>query len=463
MDFGRALAHKQDTIIQDWLVRVRGDAAIESTEGLTSQAILDSLPGLLTAIAHILSQPESSNIQAVLRHGIDHGVLRAKQGYDAEEITREYGILRTIIFDALDADFLEATTQSVLRTIRVVNASIDNAIALCMKRYTDERIQTMNLLHDELLASNHELDWLVRNERTNLSHLAHELKSPLSSIIGYSDLFLRQQEIMSETHPEYVERVLASGRRLLTIINSALEISSYQAGRATLKSQPVEVCEVVKDVAKALDILAQQKCLPISVECEPIEETVMTDGGRLRQIMTNLISNAVRYTESGRIDIYVRAVKSGEPPTISCDFPDDDVAAVAADSDTHTWAQRRQQLAASLAECAESEAVMGDRIEIQVTDTGLGMDVKEQGRIFEPYYQGRAGQQSSDSTGLGLAITHQMVKMLQGSIHLKSEPDIGSTFTITLPMRYQSEVAAETTEEIAVDSHSTRSHPSSTA
>ena len=116
--------------------------------------------------------------------------------------------------------------------------------------------------------------------------------------------------------------------------------------------------------------------------------------------------------------------------------------------------KRRHQLAANLAECAESEAVMGDRIEIQVTDTGLGIDVKEQGRIFEPYYQGRAGQQSSDSTGLGLAITHQMVKMLQGSIHLKSEPDIGSTFTITLPMRYQQkEVTEQIAAEMTVDSH----------
>ena len=323
-----------------------------------------------------------------------------------------------------------------------------------MKRYTDERIETMNLLHDELLVSNQELDWLVRNERTNLSQLAHELKSPLSSIIGYSDLFLRQQEQMSETHPEYVERVLTSGRRLLTIINSTLEMSSYQAGRSVLEPQSVKVCEVVKEVVKALDILAQQKRLPISVECEPILGTVLTDGGRLRQIMTNLISNAIRYTESGRINIYVRAVKADQPPTTFCDFPDDEVVSVAGDADTHSWAQRRHQLAANLAECAESEAVMGDRIEIQVTDTGLGIDVKEQGRIFEPYYQGRAGQQSSDSTGLGLAITHQMVKMLQGSIHLKSEPDIGSTFTITLPMRYQQkEVTEQIAAEMTVDSH----------
>ena len=136
------------------------------------------MPDLLEAIAHILSQPDSSDIRAVITHGLEHGSLRAQQGYDAEEIAREYGILRTTIFDALETDFLAATTQPVLRTTRLVNASIDKAIALCMKRYTDERIETMNLLHDELLVSNQELDWLVRNERTKPISACPRAKKP---------------------------------------------------------------------------------------------------------------------------------------------------------------------------------------------------------------------------------------------------------------------------------------------
>lgn len=187
----------------------------------------------------------------------------------------------------------------------------------------------------------------------------------------------------------------------------------------------------------------------------------MTDGGRLRQIVMNLISNAIRYTESGQINIYVRAMKAGTAPTTFCDLPDDEDLLATGELGSGQLAQKRRQRSAKLAECAESDAVTGDRIEIQVTDTGLGIDVKEQGRIFEPYYQGRAGLQSSDSTGLGLAITHQMVKMLQGSIHLKSEPEVGSTFTITLPMRYQAkEAAVDTNRETAVEDHQ---HSSQTA
>lgn len=441
MDFGRTLSHQQDEIIQTWIAQVRGDSAIKSTRDLTSQAILDSLPQLIEAIAHLLSQPLSSDIHQLLSYGMEHGSLRAKQGYDAEEIAWEYAILRNVLLDALEDEFLQSQPLPMLRAVRLIDGAIDQAIIFCMKRYTSERLKEVNLLYDELLASNRELDWLVRAEKTNLSHLAHELKSPLSSIIGYSELFLRQREKLSEVHPEYVQQVLTSGRQLLAMINEALAMSSYHAERATVEPQPVKVCQVIEEVVTALDILAQQKSLPISVACD-VNATVITDGGRLRQIVTNLISNAIRYTESGQIKIYVRPVKAGEPPPTNCRLS---VASPDHLSDlTESPLTRRR--AESLAVCAQSDEARGDtpeewlcpHVEIQVTDTGLGIDVAEQNRIFEPYYQGKAGQGSADSTGLGLAITQQMVKLLQGSIHLKSEPDVGSTFTIILPLRYQS-------------------------
>ncbi|MGB3294311.1 MAG: HAMP domain-containing sensor histidine kinase [Phormidesmis sp.] len=434
MDFGRELSRKQDDIIQTWIAQVRRDSDIESTRNLTSQAILDSLPELIEAIAHRLSQPLSSEIDRLLDHGREHGSVRAKQGYDAEEIIWEYSILRSVILDALEDELLQSQPLPMLRAVRLIEGAIDQAVAFCMKRYTHERLKEVNLLYDELLASNQELDWLVRAEKTNLSHLAHEFKSPLSSIIGYSELFLRQREKMSEVHPEYVERVLLSGRQLLAMINKALAMSSYHAERAAVEPQPVEVCQVVEEVVAALDILAQQKNLPISVACEPISDSVVTDGGRLRQIVTNLISNAIRYTESGQIEIHVRPVKAAAPPTTTCLVPLASSEEMPDGLENSPLARRR---AASLAVCAESDEVRGNRIEIQVTDTGLGIDVAEQSRIFEPYYQGKAGQCSADSTGLGLAIAHQMVKLLQGSIHLKSEPEVGSTFTIILPLRYR--------------------------
>ncbi|MGC1308636.1 MAG: sensor histidine kinase [Phormidesmis sp.] len=400
MKLSEVFTQKREQIIKDWMAQVRRDVAIASAQNLTYEGILDSLPKLMDAIARLLSRPATEETRLLLQQGIDHGEVRAQQGYDAEEIVREYAILREVIFDALAPELLSSEPAVLLRTIRLIDGTFDKAIAFCLKHYTEERLQAVNLLYDEMLANNQELDRMVRSEQTNMAHLAHELKSPLSSIMGYSDLFLRRYSQSGQVYPEYVEQALTGGRRLLEMINETLEMSSYQAGKMQVSLAPVQVCQVVEEVTAVLETLSQQKGLTLSVTCEPIEQPITTDRKRLRQIITNLISNAIRYTESGSILVVVRRGRTQLSPA-------------------EPWIEKPW-------------------IEIEVIDTGLGIDVAEQSRIFEPFYQGKAGKQLPSSTGLGLAITHQMVKLLQGSIRLRSEPNVGSTFTITLPLCYQS-------------------------
>jgi signal transduction histidine kinase len=392
MDFGQLLAKQKSSIIDIWMMQVREDSRIESTQDLTYEAVLDSLPGLLDAIAHLLSSPEPGDIRSAIDKANVHGELRARQGYNAGEIVREYSVLRNIIFDVLEEKLIASDSLLTLRTTRLIDGALDKVIAFCLERYTDERLREVNWLYDEMMASNQELDRLVRNEQKNIAYLAHELKSPLSCIIGYSDLFLRQQNAAKQPNLEFIEQVLSNGRRLLAMINETLEVSHHRAMQVSIKSEPTEICAMIKEVTTVLNTLAQQKGLSISVECSADIGTVMTDQIRLRQVLTNLISNAVRYTEHGTIKVK---------------------------------AQRGANEAAEV-------------VEIAVTDTGLGIEIDEQERIFEPYYQGDAGQKLESSTGLGLAIARQMVSLLQGSIHLSSKPDVGSTFTIVLPLHYHS-------------------------
>ncbi len=392
MDFGQLLAKQKNSIIDIWMMQVREDSRIESTQDLTYEAVLDSLPGLLDAIAHLLSSPEPGDIRSAIDKANVHGELRARQGYNAGEIVREYSVLRNIIFDVLEEKLIASDSLLTLRTTRLIDGALDKVIAFCLERYTDERLREVNWLYDEMMASNQELDRLVRNEQKNIAYLAHELKSPLSCIIGYSDLFLRQQNAAKQPNLEFIEQVLSNGRRLLAMINETLEVSHHRAMQVSIKSEPTEICAMIKEVTTVLNTLAQQKGLSISVECSADIGTVMTDQIRLRQVLTNLISNAVRYTEHGTIKVK---------------------------------AQRGANEAAEV-------------VEIAVTDTGLGIEIDEQERIFEPYYQGDAGQKLESSTGLGLAIARQMVSLLQGSIHLSSKPDVGSTFTIVLPLHYHS-------------------------
>ncbi|MEO1635112.1 MAG: sensor histidine kinase [Cyanobacteria bacterium J06631_9] len=393
MDYAQLVASNKDTIIETWVARVRADSFIESTDDLTYKGILDSLPMLIDAIAHLLSNTNTTSIHTLQESGIDHGKLRAQQGYSASEIVREYGLLRDIILELIEPELLQSTPQIALRAVRLVNGIIDQVIATCLRRYTDERLREVNLLYDEMLASNQELDRLIRNEQTNTAYMAHELKTPLTCIIGYSDLFLRKQGDSGELRLEFIEQVLTSGRKLLETINHTLEESSYRSGQVPLNLTWINVGEVILEVTTTLETLALQKGLSLKFERPLAAISVLTDRARFRQVLTNLVSNAVRYTESGSICVSLVLGENG----------------------------------------AE------EGVEIAIADTGLGIDDTELARIFEPYYQGHAGQQLPTSSGLGLAIAQQMVQLLQGKIRVTSEPDAGSTFTITLPRQYQSQ------------------------
>lgn len=403
MDFGQLLAQRKSTIIDTWMTEVRESSQIESTKDLTYEAILNSLPAMLDAIASLLSDPDVSDVRTAIDKANVHGELRAEQGYSAGEIVREYSILRNIIFDELEEKLLMSDTQLTLRVTRVIDGVLDKTIAFCLDRYTDERLREVNWLYDEMMVSNQELDRLVRNEQRNMAYLAHELKSPLSCIIGYSDLFLRQQSSSMKPNLDFVEQVLSNGRRLLAMINETLEISYCRSGQMALNLESVDVCSLIEEVTTVLNTLAQQKGLSIEVNCQANIGIMTTDQTRLRQVLTNLVSNAVRYTEKGRISVQARLV-------------------------------------------AEET---GDLVEVAVVDTGLGIESAEHDRIFEPYYQGDAGQKAESSTGLGLAIARQIAQLLQGSIHLVSEPNVGSTFTIVLPRHYSKGAQLETPTEAA--------------
>ncbi len=396
MSFSQTVLDREDNIIDNWVAQVRSDRAVEGIQQLTYEAVLESLPKLIAAIAYLLQlsefnkQPSADIVHSSMR-SLQPETSQAAQGYDAEEIVRQYAIFRDVIFDVLEPELLSSEPFLLLTTTRLIAGAIDQVIAFSLKRFAEDRLRDVNLFYDEMVVSNQELDRLLRNEQKNLTHLVHELKSPLSCIIGYSDLFLRQQHITGQVNLDFIERVLSSGRKLLEMINDSLEVSCYQSGKVTISPEPVQVCEIVEEVVAVLDMLARQKGLAVIMSCDRTHPPIVTDKNRLRQVVTNIISNAIRYTETGSIRMQVRTV--------------------------------------------------GESIEIEVADTGVGIEAAEQTRIFEPYYQGRAGQDLPSSTGLGLAIAQQMVILLQGSIRLTSELGIGSTFTIVLPLQWQPEPA----------------------
>jgi len=389
-DFSQILLDKSDTIIDNWIEAVRRDRQIESTESMCYTAIRNHVPYVLKAMATVLSKTTEDDIQTLIEASLVHGIHRAEEGFDPSEIAREYRLLRRAIFSALEPDLQQVSSTEVIRVFRLIDAVVDDAIARCFQSYVEERLRELQHLQSQLTLHNQELTRLIRANQENFSHLAHELKNPLTSIIGYSDLFIRLQNKTdikdNYKNIEHIERVLRNGRHLLRLINDALEISRYEAGKMTLHSAPTDVCAVIQDVLDMLQPMAQEKNLQITADLADAPLEVITDALRFQQIVTNLVSNAIRYTSSGSI-------------TVRCDS-------------------------------------LADKWAIAVSDTGIGIAPEDQLRIFEPYYRIDDISKSHlpDSTGLGLAIVSRLVKLLQGEIELVSQIGIGSTFTVILPV-----------------------------
>jgi signal transduction histidine kinase len=393
MDYSQVLAEKTDTILENWIEAVRLDRKIETADALTQSAIENHIPHLLAAMTTVLSQHQSSDIKVIIEASLDHGLIRAEQGYDAAEVAREYHLLREVIFSQLEAELLAGTTANVFRAFRLIDAVIDEAIAQCFKSYVAQRLRELHQIQTQLKLTNQELNRLVSVNQENVYHLAHELKTPLNSIIGYSELFLRQgkwQPEIKDTLPgiEHIERVLRNGRQLLRMINDTLELSRANAGKIKLNLQRTNVQSVINTVVEMMQPIADAKGLKLAVTSDCAPTQVIADGQRLQQILINLLSNAIRYTESGSIELSCR--RHGEA----------------------NWA-------------------------IAITDTGIGIAPEDTKRIFDPFFQaGEAGKQlfPTESTGLGLAIVSRLVTLLQGKIELVSEIGVGSTFTVILPL-----------------------------
>ncbi|AFY45399.1 HAMP domain-containing sensor histidine kinase [Nostoc sp. PCC 7107] len=393
MDFSLTLAENTNSIIEKWIAAVRQDRQIESADDLSYTAIKNHIPDIFQAMISVLAETQVSDIKSILTASWQHGLLRAEQGFDPTEIAREYRLLRIVIFDTLESALLQGTPAEIVRYMRLIDAVIDEAIARCFKSYVDERLRELKHLHLSLTLHNEELTRLINANQDTFSQLAHELKHPLTSIIGYSDLFLRQQKRNSDikdTYPnlEHIERVLRNGRHLLRLINDVLELSRYDAGKVQLQIAPSNVQELVINVCEMLEPLAEEKDLQMIVECDRCPQKVLTDEFHLQQIITNLVSNAIRYTESGAVRIVCHTLD-------------------------------------------------GDKWSFAVADTGIGIAPENQARIFEPYYRVSKSDRAyfPDSTGLGLAIVSRLVKLLQGEINLKSQLGVGSTFTVTFPLK----------------------------
>lgn len=390
-DLGQALGEKVEVVTAAWIRAVSRDSEIESAKKLAYEAVRDSLPQVLEELGALLSVCEDGDPKELEGKSLHHGFVRAQQGYDTAEVVREYRLLRQVLLKALEPELLTGTPTEILRAVRIINDVLDKITAFSIESYIDARLTELRQMQSQLTLTNQELTRLVQAQKDNLSFMAHELKTPLNSIIGHSSVLLQKQRRRmqaedSVTSLDQLERVLRNGRRLLQIINDTLEISRYSAGQIQLNLAPVDVGNLIHEIVEdGLEPLALEKELSLTIDTREVPPLMITDALRLQQLVTNLVSNAIRYTEAGSITITARQI------------------------DADTW-------------------------EIAVTDTGMGIEEEARAQIFDPYVRSNFDTQAIAGTGLGLAIVKRIVTLMKGTIQLTSEVGVGSTFTVVLPI-----------------------------
>jgi signal transduction histidine kinase/DNA-binding response OmpR family regulator len=254
-----------------------------------------------------------------------------------------------------------------------------------------EEIQAQS---EELLQQNEELAAMsTRAEAANrmksefLANMSHELRTPLNSIIGYTELVVLNPKVeLPDRARDNLHVVLRNGKHLLALINDILDLSKIEAGKATVYAQPVELPLLLASVKGVTEPMAREKGLELEIDVPPGLDGVVSDETKLRQIVLNLVGNAVKFTRAGKVTVQARP--------------------------------------------AGPEA-----LEIRVVDTGIGIAPEHQGLVFEEFRQvDGSTTRESGGTGLGLAISRKLATLLGGSLELeRSAADQGSTFVLHLP------------------------------
>ncbi|MBV8571970.1 MAG: response regulator [Acidobacteriaceae bacterium] len=224
---------------------------------------------------------------------------------------------------------------------------------------------------------------------TFLANMSHELRTPLNAILGFSNLL--RDNAVSEKQRKDLETINRSGEHLLTLINEVLDMAKIDSGRVAIENAPIDAGELVNGVADLMRLRAEEKGLELLVMRAPeFWPFLEADGQKLREVLLNLIGNAVKFTEDGWV-----SVRGGTQP---------------------------------------AEDPQYCRLVLEVQDTGIGIAAGEQTRIFDPFVQaGRLARQKG--TGLGLAITKRYVELMGGTIQVESTPGRGSLFRVEIPVR----------------------------
>lgn len=284
---------------------------------------------------------------------------------------------KTLDLEAIRKDGSVIPVQLSLSSLKIDG----NWNAIGILRDTTER----KIIEESLIKAKQDSEAANKAKSVFLSNMSHEIRTPLNSIIGFSQLMSREKDL-NDRQKEYINSIIKAGEHLLELINEILELSKIEAGRIVLNPSTIDLHSLCEDIRMMFSEKAKEKNLQLIFECtDELPQYVVIDEGKLRQVLVNIIGNAVKFTEEGGIAIRVRTNrdKNGKYYLI-----------------------------------------------VEVQDSGPGISEDELGKLFKHFEQTSAGVKQGSGTGLGLALSKELAQLMGGDISVSSKTGEGSIFTI---------------------------------
>lgn len=421
-ELGDAIDRDRELIVEAWLAQVAAERP--ETDPAYRQVMQDRMPSFLRALAMGLRRADSADRGPHRLSAVEHGEQRWTIGWRLADVVRDYQTLRIVLVEHLSATLLRPLS---VREVMAIGLLLDEAIAAAVvmfvaheeRQLADAERQRRDKRDEELLRYAGQLEKLNRSlaglsaqaaaanqaKSEFLAKMSHDIRSPLTAVLGYVELLAMQ--LSNSEHLHALQTIQRNAHFLVDILNDVLDLSRIEAGKLAVEPADLSPAEVVSVVVELMSLRAAEKGIGLTASVAPeVPATIVSDSRRLKQILINLVVNAIKFTAQGEVRI-----------------------TVALDS------LRRE-------------------LTFTVADTGVGMSADELSGVFEPFSQGTAGTAQERGSGLGLTISKHLAELLGGQIAAESCLGEGSTFRLILPLErsstlIQPEIAASSCDTIS--------------
>jgi len=367
---------------------------ISTTDG----RIIDVNPACETLLGYTRLEALQLNVPAVYTNPVDRARLL--------EVLDRYGSVKDFAISLRHKDGHEIETLVTATVRRAEDQTLLGYQGIVRDITAQKEAEQERLRVLELQKAKETAEAANQAKSTFLANMSHELRTPLSAILGFAQLARRNQQ-NPDTTQKHLNIIIQSGEHLHTLFNQVLDLAKIEAGRITLTKTTFEPMQMIRDLGDMFALKAAEKGLQFTVDYDvDLPRMLYADEVKLRQVLMNLLSNAMKFTAAGQVTLSVR----------------------------------RQDAGGTLpAETAQHPAAC--RLHVAVSDTGPGIAPHEMDTLFEVFAQTASGRRAKEGTGLGLSISRKLVQLMGGDIQVESLPDQGTTFAFQI----QVEVAQETT------------------